>query len=370
MMTALAVADRVHMERALDLAARGLFTTPPNPRVGCVIVRDGVVLGEGFHVQPGAAHAEVNALADARAKGHAAQGATLYVTLEPCNHHGRTPPCVDAVIESGIARVVAAMADPDPVASGGAQRLRAAGITVEFGVGGDAALELNRGFVSRVVRGRPWVRVKVAASLDGRTALMNGESQWITGAAARADGHAWRARACAVLTGVGTVLHDDPRMTVRDVKTTRQPLRVIVDRHGETPASARILEGAGALIFTAGARNNAWPASVEAFALPDANDRVDLPAMMRELGARAINELHVEAGARLNGALLDAGLVDEVLMYVAPRIIGDPARGAFAWPQAQALASLDAAEAFAWHDMQRVGDDVRLRLYRRVAEAA
>jgi len=367
-MTAVAVADRAHMDRALDLAARGLFTTSPNPRVGCVIVRDGVVLGEGFHVQPGAAHAEVNALVDARAKGHAVQGATLYVTLEPCNHHGRTPPCVDAVIAAGIARVVAAMADPDPVASGGAQRLRAAGIAVEFGPGAAAALELNRGFVSRVVRGRPWVRVKVASSLDGRTALVNGESQWITGAAARADGHAWRARACAVLTGVGTVLHDDPRLTVRDVETTRQPLRVIVDRHGETPASARILDGAGALIFTAGTRNNAWPASVEAFVLPDANERVDLPAMMRELGARAINELHVEAGAKLNGALLDAGLVDEVLMYVAPRVIGDPARGVFARPQA--LASLDAAEAFAWHDVQRVGDDVRLRLVRRVAEAA
>ncbi len=368
MMTTLADADRVYMDRALDLAACGLFTAPPNPRVGCVIVRDGAVLGEGFHVQPGAAHAEVDALADAHAKGHVVQGATLYVTLEPCNHHGRTPPCVDALIGSGIARVVAAMADPNPVASGGSQRLRAAGVRVEFGVGGDAALELNRGFVSRVVRGRPWVRVKVAASLDGRTALVNGVSQWITGAAARADGHAWRARACAVLTGIGTVLHDDPRMTVRDVETTRQPLRVIVDRHGETPASARILEGAGALIFTAGARNIAWPASVEAVTLPDTDDRVDLPAMMRQLGARGINELHVEAGAKLNGALLEAGLVDEVLMYVAPRIIGDPARGAFVRPQA--LASLDAADAFVWHDMQRVGDDVRLRLYRRVAEAA
>lgn len=366
-MTAFAVADRAHMDRALELAARGLFTTPPNPRVGCVIVRDGVVLGEGFHVQPGSAHAEVNALADAHARGHEARGATLYVTLEPCNHHGRTPPCVDALIDAGVARVVAAMADPDPVAAGGADRLRAAGIAVELGLGAEAALEQNRGFVSRVVRGRPWVRVKVAASIDGKTALVNGTSQWITGAAARADGHAWRARACAILTGVGTVLHDDPRMTVRDVETTRQPLRVIVDRHGETPASARILGGTGALIFTAGARNNAWPAVVEALALPDANDRVDLLAMMRELGARAINELHVEAGAKLNGALLEAGLVDEVLLYMAPRIIGDPARGAFARPLA--LASLDGAEAFAWHDMQRVGDDMRLRLVRRIAEA-
>ena len=367
-MTAFAAADRAYMERALVLAARGLFTTPPNPRVGCVVVRDGEVLGEGFHLQPGAAHAEVNALADARTHGRDVRGATLYVTLEPCSHHGRTPPCVDAVIEAGIVRVVAAMADPHPVAAGGAQRLRAAGIEVDLGLGAEDALEQNRGFVSRMVRGRPWVRLKVAASVDGRTALVNGTSQWITAPEARADGHAWRARACAILTGVGTVLHDDPRMTVREVTTTRQPLRVIVDRHGETPASARILEGAGALIFTAGACNNAWPAQVEAIAMPDAHARIDLPAMMQTLGAREINELHVEAGAKLNGALLTAGLVDEVLMYIAPRVIGDPARGAFARPEA--LSSLDAAEAFAWHDVQRVGHDLRLRLVRRVAEAA
>lgn len=356
------------MDRALDLAARGLFTAPPNPRVGCVIVRDGVVLGEGFHVQPGAAHAEVNAMADARAKGHAVQGATLYVTLEPCNHHGRTPPCVDAIIDAGIARVVAAMADPDPAAAGGAGRLRAAGIAVDIGMAADAALDLNPGFVSRVTRGRPWLRLKVATSLDGRTALLNGESQWITGAAARADGHAWRARACAILTGVGTVLHDDPQMTVRDVATPRQPQRVIVDRHGQTPASARILEGAGALIVTNGERNIAWPAHVETLALPDAHGRVDLPAMLQALGARGINELHVEAGAKLNGALLEAGLVDEILMYVAPRVMGDPARGAFERPVA--LTSLPAAESFAWHDVQRVGTDLRVRMQRAALDPA
>ena len=348
------------MDRALELAARGLFTAPPNPRVGCVVVRDGVVLGEGFHVRPGSAHAEVDALADVRSRGHDTRGATLYVTLEPCNHHGRTPPCADAIIDAGIARVVAAMADPHAIAGGGADRLRAAGIVVDVGLGADVALDLNAGFVSRVTRGRPWVRLKIAGSLDGRTALHNGESQWITGAEARADGHAWRARACAILTGIGTVLHDDPRMTVRDVETPRQPLRVIVDRHGQTPASARILEGAGTLIVTAGKRNNAWPAQVDTLSIPDAHGRVDLAAMLQALGAREINELHVEAGARLNGALLEADLVDELLVYVAPRVIGDPARGFFERPTA--LNSLAGTENFEWHDVHRVGADLRLRL--------
>ncbi|MEP7329755.1 MAG: bifunctional diaminohydroxyphosphoribosylaminopyrimidine deaminase/5-amino-6-(5-phosphoribosylamino)uracil reductase RibD [Betaproteobacteria bacterium] len=355
------------MDRALALAAQGLLTAPPNPRVGCVVVNNGVVIGEGFHVQPGHAHAEVNALADVRARGHDSRGATLYVTLEPCNHHGRTPPCVDAILGAGIVRVVAAMADPNPVASGGIERLRAAGIVVELGPGADAALDLNPGFVSRVTRGRPWVRMKIAASIDGRTALQNAQSQWITGPDARADGHAWRARACAILTGIGTVLHDDPRMTVREVTTPRQPLRVIVDRHGETPASARILEGDGALIVTAGERNRAWPVQVESLALPDEHGRVDLAAMMQALGAREVNELHVEAGAKLNGALLEAGLVDELLVYIAPRVIGDPARGAFERPAA--LTSLAATEHFEWHDVQRVGADMRMRL-RRVMGAA
>ena len=348
------------MDRALDLAARGLFTAPPNPRVGCVVVRDGVVLGEGFHVRPGSAHAEVVALADVRSRGHQARGATLYVTLEPCNHHGRTPPCADAIIDAGIARVVAAMADPHVIAGGGADRLRAAGIVVDVGLGADVALDLNAGFVTRVTRGRPWVRLKIAGSLDGRTALHNGESQWITGAEARADGHAWRARACAILTGIGTVLHDDPRMTVRDMETPRQPLRVIVDRHGQTPASARIIEGAGTLIVTAGERNTAWPAQVDTLSIPDAHGRVDLAAMLQALGAREINELHVEAGAKLNGALLEAGLVDELLVYVAPRVIGDPARGFFERPTA--LNSLAGTENFEWQDVRRVGADLRLRL--------
>jgi diaminohydroxyphosphoribosylaminopyrimidine deaminase/5-amino-6-(5-phosphoribosylamino)uracil reductase len=361
-------ADRAFMARALELAARGLYTTTPNPRVGSVIVREGAVIGEGFHERAGSAHAEVNALADVARRGHDPRGATMYVTLEPCNHRGRTGPCVDAVIAAGIARVVAAMRDPDPDAAGGAARLRAAGVAVEFGLEDAAAFDLNVGFVSRVTRGRPWVRTKLAASLDGRTALQSGESQWITGAEARADGHAFRGRACAILTGVGTVLQDDPQLTVRAVATTRQPRRVIVDRHGRTPASARILAGDGALIVTAGERNPAWPEAAEWLALPDPRGRVDLPALLAVLGSRGINELHVEAGAKLNGALLDAQLVDEILLYVAPTVLGDPARGMF--ERAAPLASLAARSDFAMHDVQRIGSDVRIVARRSVARGS
>jgi len=282
-MTAFTDADRAHMARALELAERGLYTTTPNPRVGCVIVDDGEVIGEGWHERAGEPHAEAGALADAAARGHDPRGATLYVTLEPCNHAGRTPPCTDAVIAAGIARVVAAMRDPNPQAAHGADRLRAAGIAVELGLMAEEAVELNTGFVSRVTRGRPWVRLKMAASLDGRTALASGESQWITGEAARADGHRWRARACAILTGIGTVLQDDPHLNVRAVATPRQPRNIIVDRHGQLPVSARILAGADALIVTNGARNPEWPAALDVLALPDARGRVDLVAMMREL---------------------------------------------------------------------------------------
>ena len=230
--------DRARMSRALALAACGMFTTTPNPRVGSVIVRDGAVVGEGFHLRAGEPHAEANAISDARVRGGDLHGATLYVTLEPCNRQGRTPPCVDAVIAAGIAKVVVAMRDPNPDQAHGADRLRAAGIEVAIGLLEDEAREINIGFVSRMTRGRPWVRAKMAASLDGRTALASGESQWITGEQARADGHAWRARACAILTGVGTVMQDDPQLTVRAVATPRQPLRVIVDRHGQTSPSA------------------------------------------------------------------------------------------------------------------------------------
>jgi len=237
----MAATDRDMMTRALVLAERGLFTTMPNPRVGCVIARDSRVLGEGWHERAGGAHAEVRALDDARAHGNDVRGATAYVTLEPCNHQGRTPPCTSALLAAGIKRVVAAMNDPDTEAAGGALRLRAAGVTVEVGLLENEARELNVGWLHRLRYGRPWIRVKVAASLDGRTALENGASQWITGAEARADGHRWRARACAILTGIGTVRQDDPRLTVRAIATPRQPLKVVVDRHGDLPATARVL---------------------------------------------------------------------------------------------------------------------------------
>ncbi|MEO8487693.1 MAG: bifunctional diaminohydroxyphosphoribosylaminopyrimidine deaminase/5-amino-6-(5-phosphoribosylamino)uracil reductase RibD [Betaproteobacteria bacterium] len=350
--------DRALMARALALAARGLFTTSPNPRVGCVIARGADVLGEGWHERAGAPHAERLALDDARSRGHDVQGATVYVTLEPCNHTGRTPPCVDALIAARVSRVVAAMDDPNPVASGGATRMRAAGIAFEAGVLADEARELNPGFVSRMTRGRPWVRTKIAASLDARSALDNGASRWITGPEARADGHAWRARACAILTGIGTVRDDDPELTVRAVPTTRQPVRVIVDRHAETPPTARVLAGGNAIVVTARDSNAEWPAGTRTIALPGADGRVDLVALMQELALDGVNELHVEAGARLNGALLDAGLVDEIVCYVAPALIGDPARGMFA--RRTPLDDLAAMTRLAFTSVERLGADLRI----------
>ncbi|HSV20704.1 MAG TPA: bifunctional diaminohydroxyphosphoribosylaminopyrimidine deaminase/5-amino-6-(5-phosphoribosylamino)uracil reductase RibD [Casimicrobiaceae bacterium] len=351
-------ADRVFMARALELARRGLFTTTPNPRVGCVIVRDGAVIGEGWHERPGLAHAEVAALNDVRARNSDARAATVHVTLEPCNHHGRTGPCAEALIAAGVARVVIAVRDPHAAAAGGAARLREAGIEVEVGVLETEARALNCGFFSRHERGRPWMRTKLATSLDGRTALADGTSRWITGDAARADGHAWRARACAILTGVGTVLQDDPQLTVRAVDTPRQPLRVIVDRHADTPPGAQVLTGGHALVVTAGKRNAKWPHGTQVLALPDRDGRVDLGAMVQALAARDINEVHVEAGAKLNGALLDAGLIDELLLYLAPSLIGDPARGAF--ERAAPLAALAGRAALAIDAIDRLGADVRI----------
>lgn len=351
-------ADRAHMARALALAENGLYTTTPNPRVGCVIVKNGEVIGEGWHQRAGEPHAEINALANARAGGHDSRGSTLFTTLEPCNHSGRTPPCAEAIIAAGVARVVVAMADPNPEAGGGEVRLRSAGVAVDVGLLADAAHELNIGFVSRVTRGRPWVRMKVAASLDGRTALVSGESKWITGETARSDGHRWRARACAILTGTGTVLHDDPQLTVRAVATPRQPQRIVIDRHAQMPASAQVLADGNALIVTAGERNPLWPAGVEVLGLPDPDGRVDLVALLLALGARGINELHVEAGGKLNGALLAAGLVDEVLLYLAPCLLGDPARGIAEWPHG--LSALADRVALELHDVARLGDDFRV----------
>lgn len=360
-------ADEHFMAHALRIAARGLFTTTPNPRVGCVIVRDGAIVGEGFHERAGEPHAEANAL---RAAGDRAAGATVYLTLEPCNHHGRTPPCVDALIAARVTRVVAAMQDPNPkVAGDGFARLRAAGVDVHAGLLEDEARELNIGFVARMTRGRPWVRIKVAASLDGKTALANGKSQWITGAEARADGHRWRARACAVLTGIGTVKDDDPQLTVRAVETSRQPLKVLVDSRLEVPLDARLFAGGNALVAAAVdsrekvARLRDRGAAV--VLLPNATGKVELTDLVRELARRELNEIHVEAGFKLNGSLVAAGLVDELLVYLAPSLIGESGQGMFNLPVLDDLAQ---RRRLIWRDVQRIGAD--LRVVARFAPAA
>jgi diaminohydroxyphosphoribosylaminopyrimidine deaminase/5-amino-6-(5-phosphoribosylamino)uracil reductase len=354
---AFADADAVFMARALSLAEKGLYTTTPNPRVGCVIVNDGRIVGEGWHEKAGGPHAEIAALRDAESRGHDVRGATVYVTLEPCNHVGRTMACTEALVAAGVTRIVAAMTDPNPSAGGGAGRLRAAGIRVDIGLHEREAGALNPGFIARMTRGRPYVRIKVAGTLDGRTADADGRSQWITGEVARNDGHAWRARACAVLTGIGTVQADNPRLTVRAVATPRQPLRIVVDRHADTPREAKVLQD-GALVVTAGPRNAAWPDSVEHLALPDANGRVDLNAMLAHFARRELNEIHVEAGARLNGALLEAGLVDEILAYVAPSLLGDPARGIAQFHEGR---NLEMRLRLAFESVDRLGDDLRVR---------
>jgi diaminohydroxyphosphoribosylaminopyrimidine deaminase / 5-amino-6-(5-phosphoribosylamino)uracil reductase len=353
--------DHAHMAGALDLARRGLYTTTPNPRVGCVIVRDGTVVGEGWHERAGEPHAEVHALRQAGERGIETRGATVYVTLEPCAHQGRTPPCGDALVAAGVKRVVAAMEDPNPLVAGkGVARLRAAGIAVDCGLMADEARELNIGFVSRMTRGRPWVRLKVAASLDGKTALLNGQSQWITGAEARKDGHAWRARACAILTGIGTVKDDNPLLTVRDVLTPRQPVRIVVDSRLETPLDAKVL-GKGTLI--AAAANLAKPMQAlqekgaQVMVLPNAAGKVDLPDLWMELGRRGFNEVHVEAGYKLNGSLLNEGLVDELLVYLAPSVLGDAAHGMFHLP---ALQSLAAQRKLNITDVRQIGADIRI----------
>ena len=358
------------LANSLTLAAAAVGCSDPNPRVGCILIAaaaDGVRLGIGHTQAAGSPHAEVMALRAARAVGHDTRGATAYVTLEPCAHHGRTPPCCDALIEAGIAKVVVAIEDPNPLVAGrGIARLRAAGIEVEIvgGEWGHASRELNIGFFSRMIRGRPWVRMKVAASLDGRTALASGASQWITGEAARADGHAWRKRAGAVLTGIGTVRDDDPRLDVRLVPTVNQPLRVVVDSKLQIAASARVLQLPGrALVYTASddaARLSALAAPhIEVARLPvNAQGKTDLAAMLLDLARREVNELHVEAGEKLNGSLLREGLVDELLVYIAPRLLG-PGRGIAAiGPLASLAESLD----FEFVDVERVGTDLRLRL--------
>jgi len=365
------------MAHALKLAERGLYSTSPNPRVGCVLVKDGMLVGEGWHERAGEPHAEVHAL---RGAGDKSRGATAYVTLEPCSHHGRTPPCADALIKAGVARVVAAVQDPNPqVAGQGLEKLRAAGIEVECGLMEIAARELNIGFFGRMTRGMPWVRSKIAASLDGRTALNNGASQWITGDAARQDVQHWRARSCAVLTGIGTVLADDPQLNVRSMENARQPLRAVVDNALRLQPTARILTeqlpspaGVGnrgasradrpsVLIYTdtTDAQKTAAleKAGAQVLALPDANGQVDLRAVLSDLASRGCNEVLVEAGSKLNGALLQAGLVDELVLYLAPQLLGDMSRGMARMGE---LTSLDQRIELDWQDVRHIGKDLRV----------
>lgn len=353
------VADHAFMAQALRLAERGLWTTTPNPRVGCVLVKGGRVVGEGWHERAGQPHAEAVALA---AAGTAAQGASAYVTLEPCSHHGRTPPCADALIAAGVSRVVAAMADPNPLVAGrGLARLSSAGVATACGLLEHEARELNIGFVSRMTRGRPWLRLKAAASLDGKTALNNGVSQWITGPAARRDGHRWRARACAILTGIGTVRDDDPQLNVRDLATSRQPLRVVVDSQLETPLGARILRGGNVLVAGAVAdpvRIAALQtAGAEVFIQANASGKVDLAALLTELGRRGVNEVHAEAGFKLNGSLVREDLVDEFLIYLAPCLVGHAAQGLCNLPELDSLAGKRSLDI---RDLRRVGGDIRI----------
>lgn len=349
------------MRLALEWARKGMYITTPNPRVGCVIVRGGEVIGAGFTQPAGQAHAEIMALRDASARGNDVRGATAYVTLEPCSHHGRTPPCSDALVRAGLGRVVAAMGDPNPLVSGrGMAQLRDAGIATDMGMLADEAHELNIGFFKRMRTGLPWVRLKIAASLDGTTALRNGASQWITGTEARADGHAWRARACAILTGIGTVREDDPQMTVRAIDTPRQPLRVVVDSKLEIDPAARVLQGAPTLVVAAG-ENLEKEARLradghEVIHLPNQDGKVDLPELVHELGRREINELHVEAGYKLNGSLVREHCVDELLVYVAPSLVGD-GQGMFALPS---LSTLEDRQQLQFHDVVQVGTDLRI----------
>ena len=363
--------DYAMMARALQLAERGLYTASPNPRVGCVIARDGRIVGEGFHEKAGEAHAEVAAL---KAAGAQAAGTTVYTTLEPCSHQGRTPPCIDALIEAKVRRVVAAMQDPNPkVAGSGFERLKRAGIEVESGVLEHEAREMNIGFVSRMTRGRPWIRLKIAASLDGKTALNNGASRWITDASARRDGHHWRARSCAVLTGMGTVRKDDPELNVREVETTRQPLRVIIDSKLQIPLTSRVLKGGGVLVASAlhfpGLVKRLEKTGAQVALVPGDSGKVGLPQLMQELAQREINEVLVEAGMELNGALLKAGLVDELLVYFAPQLFGDTARGMFDLPE---LTDLSGRRELNITDLRKVGGAIRIvaRLIEQSADGA
>ena len=366
------------LQRALQLAHQALWLTSPNPRVGCVITQpDGTLLGEGHTQRAGGPHAEIMALRDAAQRGHSVQGATAWVTLEPCAHQGRTGPCCDALAAAGIARVVTAMTDPNPqVAGQGLQRLAAAGVQTETLDPGHPstilARELNIGFMSRMERGRPWTRMKVATSLDGQSALENGQSQWITSPEARTDGHVWRARACAILTGIGTVLEDDPQLNVRGFDVPRQPHLVVVDSRLDMPLNARLLKTLGEgeqarqiWIYTAADPKAEKRAALQAMGvtvidMPGPGGKVDLAAMLRDLARREINELHIEAGHKLNGSFIRAGLVDEVVLYLAPQLLG-PGQSMANLPS---LTSLSDAVKLAFHSVDRIGPDLRLVLRR------
>jgi len=367
--------DTQYMARALQLAEQGLYTTDPNPRVGCVLVRDGVIVGEGFHARAGEPHAERHALA---AAGDRARGATAYVTLEPCSHTGRTGPCADALVAAGVARVIAAMEDPNPqVAGNGMARLAAAGIDTATGLLESEARALNPGFISRMSRQRPYIRIKIAASVDGRTAMASGESQWITGPAAREDVQRLRARSSAVITGVGTVLADRPSYTVRpdqweradyhrqtDSQWVRQPLRVILDRTLQTPPDVPVVSAPGHCLLVAGeqhpGRQNALEyAGAEVMLLPASGSGIDLQQLLIELNRRECNEVLVECGATLAGAFVREGLFDELIVYMAPALLGSSARPLLGLPQ---LASMSEKVSLKWQDVRQVGDDLRLTL--------
>ncbi len=348
------------MSHALQLAEKGLYSAAPNPRVGCVITQQDKLIASGWHERTGQPHAEINALNSAVSD---VRGATAYITLEPCSHHGRTPPCAHALIQAGIAKVIVAMQDPNPLVSGrGCALLQQAGMTVQTGLLQDEANKLNLGFVTRMRHQRPWVRLKIAASLDGKTALTNGASQWITGEAARQDGHRWRARSCAVLTGMGTLIKDDPQLTVRHIKTSRQPKKVVVDKQLAIPLDAKLLQGEEVFIFTANPDNPEKVATLNALGaqvilLPDAQGNVDLQKMIHQLADLEMNELLVEAGSGLSGSLISAGLVDELILYLAPHLLGDVAQGMVKLPE---LTDLSQKVSLEFQDVRKIGQDIRV----------
>ena len=354
--------DLEFMARALQLAERGRFTTDPNPRVGCVLVKNGRIIGEGFHERAGQAHAEINALKNSTED---ASGATAYVTLEPCSHHGKTPPCCDALISAGIKRLVVAMKDPNPLVAGrGLERCNAAGIEIVSDVLRADAEKLNRGFISRMMRNRPFIRSKIAMSLDGKTALANGESQWITSQEARADVHCFRAESSAILTGIGTILADNPSLNARVNFPVMQPIRVVLDSNLQMPLDSQMAKFDGRiLVLTCSTNEQKFTvlkqAGFEVHVLPESNGRLNLNAVMEFLAAQEINNVFVEAGATLNGALLEAGLVDEWLIYMAPCVLGNKGRGAFALPELQSMTD---KKMLQWRDVRHVGADLRLTL--------